>query len=348
MKRVFNKLKGSRRSFLLATVVLIFLVFIVVPGFFFGQESGIPFYSSIIDNYLILIKKSANLILNLSGSEVIIGSDNIKIADGSLSTFIPQIYFKKWVLLFLAFVWITKTHWRNKAIFSMILLLTHFFVNSVYVALNALIIYKEVSLTLVTIPLTIGISLLFTIIIIWYKRFKDVLLQKLSRIRLNQTLFRDPGKFAITGYGFILVYYLLYDIFDYHIWINILFTSSKIILGLFGYSATVEPFYLHGDNGSIFMLKSCLGYQTMFLFAVFILLTGNTSNRIRWIYILSGFLFLNIVNIVRFVLLFIHVQKHGDYVLTMNLHDMYNYIIYAIVFVLWIIWFEKFADQPGT
>jgi exosortase/archaeosortase family protein len=159
-------------------------------------------------------------------------------------------------------------------------------------------------------------------------------------------LFQNNFHFVSAGYIFIIVYYFLYEIFDYHLWISFLFTASQRILGLFGYTATVEPFYLIGDNGSIFMLKSCIGYQTMLLFAIIVILTGNTNNKIRWIYIISGFLFLNFVNIMRFILLFIHIQKHGDYMLAMDVHDMYNYIIYAIVFLLWIIWFEKFSDYP--
>jgi hypothetical protein len=44
------------------------------------------------------------------------------------------------------------------------------------------------------------------------------------------------------------------------------------------------------------------------------------------------------------VLLFIHIQKNGNYELAMDVHDMYNYIIYIIVFGLWVIWFERFSD----
>ncbi|MFN8239983.1 MAG: hypothetical protein U0X39_04430 [Bacteroidales bacterium] len=48
------------------------------------------------------------------------------------------------------------------------------------------------------------------------------------------------------------------------------------------------------------------------------------------------------MNILRFVFLFIHIQKHGDYKLAISVHDMYNYITYTFVFILWIIWIEFF------
>ncbi len=135
----------------------------------------------------------------------------------------------------------------------------------------------------------------------------------------------------------------MYIYFDFNLWIDFLFKSSQKILALLGHDAVVEPSLLIGNNGSIYMTKGCLGFKTMFLFASIVYLTGNDNKR-RWIYIISGLLFLNFVNIIRFVLLFIHIQKHGGYVLAMDLHDMYNYIIYFIVFVLWVIWFEKFSD----
>ena len=91
------------------------------------------------------------------------------------------------------------------------------------------------------------------------------------------------------------------------------------------------------------MAKYCLGFNTMYLFASIVYLTVNDNKR-RWIYIISGLLFLNFVNIMRFVLLFIYIQKHGGYVLAIDVHDMFNYITYSIVFILLVIWFEKFAD----
>ena len=91
------------------------------------------------------------------------------------------------------------------------------------------------------------------------------------------------------------------------------------------------------------MANGCLGFRTMLLFTMLIFVTGD-NKKTTWFYVLGGLLLLNVVNIIRFVLLFIHIQKNGGYVLNIDLHDLYNYIIYTIVFILWIIWFEKFSD----
>ena len=78
----------------------------------------------------------------------------------------------------------------------------------------------------------------------------------------------------------------------------------------------------------------------MFLFASVVYFTGNQENR-GWRFIIFGLFVLNIANIVRIVLVFIHLQNHGDYLLATDVHDLYNYATYTIVFILWVIWFEK-------
>jgi exosortase/archaeosortase family protein len=344
--RLLKKLSGSRTTVVLTIISVLLLVYFIVPGFFFKSESEIPVLSSLINSYRLLIEMFSSFILNLAGSTTVIENHMVYLSDGVVGNFTPELYFKKWIILFIILVWITKTNWMEKVLFTAILLITHFLVNSIYLASGAILASQEnKDFTLLTIPLTFGILCLYTIIYIWYRKYKGMLIPRISKLKINTRLFQNNFRFAIVGYTFILLYYFLYDIFDYQLWINFLFTTSKQILGVLGYSATVEPFYLIGDNGSIFMLKSCLGYQTLLLFALFIILTGNTSNKIRWIYLISGLLLLNLANILRFVFLFIYIQKHGAYELAMDVHDMYNYIIYGIVFILWIIWFEKFADR---
>jgi exosortase/archaeosortase family protein len=142
---------------------------------------------------------------------------------------------------------------------------------------------------------------------------------------------------------FTLLSNFLLGFFQYSAWINLMFNISAWILNILNYPAWVESHLLIGENGSIHMAKGCLGFNTMLLFASIVYITSK-NNRRKLLFILGGLILLNISNIIRFVLLFIHIQNHGGYVLKMDLHAMYNYIIYGIVFILWIIWFEKYSD----
>lgn len=169
-------------------------------------------------------------------------------------------------------------------------------------------------------------------------------MHSLSRIKIKLSFLdkKLPAIFLVI-FLYALMSKFLLGAFQYTLWINFLFNSSAWILRLLDYQAFVETPYLIGENGTIYMYKPCLGLNTMMLFATIVYITGSNTIH-KWLFMLFGVIFLNIVNIVRFVLLFIHIQKHGGYALTMDLHDMYNYVIYGIVFILWIIWFEKFSD----
>ena len=95
------------------------------------------------------------------------------------------------------------------------------------------------------------------------------------------------------------------------------------------------------------MLKRCLGLNTMLLF-VSLVFVMSENGWARWIYIVSGLIILNIANILRLVLLFLHIQKHGTYAGVVDYHNLYDFIIYGIVFVLWVIWFELSRNRKRS
>jgi len=264
-----------------------------------------------------------------------------------LDGFIPEIRLIKWMALFLFLVFITKTSFSRRILFSFLLILVHCLIVSVYVAVGAYLSgFSDPIYSFLSIPITLGLLIMVTILFYWFKRHKEAILNSLSKLKINTKRFENGYRVMIIIYIYIILSSFLFEFFEFRLWIDFLFISAQKILALMGYEAVVEPFYLIGANGSISMIKGCLGFQTMLLFAVMVFLTG-IRNKYRWIYTLAGLVFLNVVNIFRFVFLFIHIQKHGDYILAMDIHDMYNYITYFIVFILWIIWFEKFAESTS-
>jgi exosortase/archaeosortase family protein len=202
---------------------------------------------------------------------------------------------------------------------------------------------QEQNSFVLSITITFWLMAIFTLFFLWFKMHKRIILSGLSKYKINIKLLENDFRVILFIYLFIVIISLLTEIFEYKIWIGFLFTSAQKILAVLGYEATVDGVLLIGTNGTIIMSKACLGFQMMLLFVVMIIMTGN-NNRYRWIYIIIGLLFLNFINILRFVLLFIHLQNHGNYILSIEAHNLYNYLTYAIVFIIWVIWFEKFAD----
>ncbi|HEY5537029.1 MAG TPA: hypothetical protein VIL99_19120 [Ignavibacteria bacterium] len=336
-------LNRKAKIFAISILILLF-TYIILRFLIFDSDPVIPFLSSLANSYLLLIEKFANQLLHWAGSMVTIKNHLVVLNNTQLDGFIPEIRFKKWMALFLFLVWITKTSIRSRTLFTFLLIIAHFLVLSIYNAVGAhLTGLENQDYSMLSIPVTLGLLCMITILFFWYRKYKMALLTGLSKLKINTSLLENELRVIIVIYIYIIASNFLFEFFDYDLWINFLFTSSQKILALLGYEAFVETKYLIGANGSIAMAKGCLGFQTMFLFAILVFLTGD-KNKYRWIYIFAGLIFLNFVNIMRFVFLFIYIQKHGAYLLAMDVHDMFNYITYSFVFVLWVIWFEKFAD----
>jgi len=265
-----------------------------------------------------------------------------------LEGFKIEIRLKKWMLLFLFLIFITRTSFIKRVLYAAVLLVVHFFIIVVYTACGAYISGSETpDFSYLSIPVTIGLLILITIMFSFFSKNKDAVFRTLERLKINTSLFDNGYAVYFTICFLIILTNFLFVFFDYLPWINFLFNSARRILALMGYEAVVKPFVLEGSQCSITMIKGCLGFQTMLLFAVLVLITGH-KNKYRWVYVIGGVIFLNVVNIFRFVFLFIHLYKHGDYTMAMELHDMYNLITYSFVFILWVIWFEKFADTSGA
>jgi exosortase/archaeosortase family protein len=333
--------KARHFTILLLSVAVIYFI---LRFFILGYDPVLPCLKSFFDSYLLLAEKISNRLLHLAGCSVIIDHQLIVLNNNQLDGFIPVIRFVNWMVLILLGVWLTKTSIARRFMFTLLLVLVHLLGNSIYLAIGAnLAALQEPDSWLLAVTATLILLILVTIFFLWYRNHKETLTGSLSKLKLNSKLFENDFRLIVIIYIFIILIYFLKEAFDYSLWIGFLFKSAQRILALLGYNATVESSQLIGANGYISMTKDCLGIATMYLFAVMVFLTGN-NNKLRWIYIIAGLIFLNFVNIMRFVFLFINIQNHEIYFLAMDVHDMYDIITYAIIFILWVIWFERFAD----
>jgi len=335
-------IKKNRFIFPILVIVFLFIIFLVTG---FNKNTFFSFFSFPDDIYLLSVEKAANFLLHWGESAVTIRDHMVMLNDSPVRGFIPETLFKKWGIALMIIFWITKAPITRKLFFSFSLMIVSFILVTVYIATGSFLASRGIGIhSLRVIMLLLGILCMATILLIWYLKNKENILKSLAKRKVNtQWIEKKMPVIIITTYIYILLSVFILPYFKFQPWIKFIFISAQKILSLFGYEATVNGTYLIGYNGSIVMSKGCLGFRTMLVFASIVYVTGE-DNKSRWIYIIAGLIFLNIVNIVRFVLLFIYIQKHGGYNLVMDLHDMYDYIIYIIVFILWVIWFEKFSD----
>jgi exosortase/archaeosortase family protein len=335
---------GRKANVFLALFLILLLAYLAVKFIFPGTDPLISILSFFTNPVLLLVEKFSSIILRWTGSALTIRDHSISLNGIPVDGFTTQIMYKKATLFFMLVIWLTRASTQKKIFFTAIYLVLGFLSASAYNIAGAFSITGDTTnASIISTTHCIVFLCMNTILLIWYlinnkswsanpsgvKYFPDLLERKL------------PDIIKII-YVYIIVLFSL-GYFDFSLLIDFILKSSQRIVGLLGYHAVVEDTLLLGDNGSISMYRTCLGIMTMFLFAALVYLTGSRHKR-GWGFIIIGLFILNLANIARIVLVFIHLQKHGDYLLALDVHDLYNYATYVIVFILWVIWFEKFMD----
>ena len=104
-----------------------------------------------------------------------------------------------------------------------------------------------------------------------------------------------------------------------------------------------EPFvnvYFH-DAGIVRIVEGCNGLSVIILFISFVVaFSGTLKNTLLFIF--GGSLFIYILNVLRIAILIVLMYYFPEY--KHLLHGvLFPAIIYGIVFVLWVIWVNKFS-----
>jgi exosortase/archaeosortase family protein len=105
----------------------------------------------------------------------------------------------------------------------------------------------------------------------------------------------------------------------------------------------VNGIRFNSNNRAIFVNESCSGFKQMWqVFVLFLLFPGPWKYKL-W-YIPMGMLSMYLFNIIRIVALsfaMIYWPEHWDFIHMWLLRPVY----YLIIFILWVIWVEKFGGM---
>ncbi|MFZ5940843.1 MAG: hypothetical protein ACOYXB_09730 [Bacteroidota bacterium] len=256
------------------------------------------------------------------------------------------LLYLKWTIFILFSVWVFGRKIKRKLYFTLLLVLTHFFAvfsGLVLIAGIGPYLVDPDSLTELR-PHSLGALAMYGLFVLWlntgWQEVKDVLSDFGVKVRLTE---RKKNEILWLVLIFILLKSIFVPYFNYYSYIHFLLSATRGLVGLMGYEAQISGPYLHGTfGGSLFMAKWCLGFITMFIFASFVWLTRDRNRTALW-YILSGILFLHVVNIVRLAVLFSYVQHHSDTKAISNHHGIYNIVVYSLIFLMWVLWYERFV-----
>jgi exosortase/archaeosortase family protein len=336
------KLKLSHKKGIIIGATL--LTFLSLVLYFFRETALFHFITQPFDVYLQLVLLLISGIHNLFGGNIHLNGFLVYVNQLPPLPFEIKYLMKKWLIVLILFFWISPTTIQKKIIASMLFILYHFAVISLKIS-NIILLYKMNFSLLDAESVSQSISILLFFMVIPYWIHKNPRIMDKIAVATSTRHIYIVKKFRILTYivyGFISVQLIL-GIFQFEPWIKIIFTTTQHVLHWFGYDSTVEPFFLIGEKGNIYMAKGCLGIKTTYIFVSFIFLTGEKFKPII-LYSVIGIIIVNIVNIFRFVFLFIHIQNHGQYLWNMEVHDLFNVLLYTLIFLMWIIWLEWFTD----
>jgi exosortase/archaeosortase family protein len=125
----------------------------------------------------------------------------------------------------------------------------------------------------------------------------------------------------------------------YHILLEILNSSSALGLEILGYEVVnnYRSVAILGSYGVV-IGNHCVGFGLTFAFVALIISYPGPWRKKLW-FVPLGVALIMLSNIIRVMTLAISTYNKGGFV-DLNQHDFFNYVIYALIFVLWVVWIQ--------
>jgi len=195
----------------------------------------------------------------------------------------------------------------------------------------------------------------------WFRLVVDIKIDEINRQKglTKQTQhWVSPVKFVFSFLALFLVFYyfnilffgltspgnnynaFLADHLNYIQWLRqFLLDSSTAIIKMFGFTAINNNYeLLVAGRGTIRLVYSCLGLGVISFFAAFVIAYPKPLVR-KIIFLVSGIVAIEIINIIRFVLLAIFWNKRSPQII--DHHTLFNIIIYILICFSLYLWIKE-------
>ncbi|OOQ58091.1 hypothetical protein BC343_10560 [Mucilaginibacter pedocola] len=135
--------------------------------------------------------------------------------------------------------------------------------------------------------------------------------------------------------------------FNYITWLRTgLLHTSAFLLNLIGFTAKAGAIQLMVVNhGIIELIYTCLGLGVMSFFAAFVI-TYPKKTKHKLLFLFSGLLCIQALNIVRFMLLALYWNRSLNRII--DHHTIFNVIIYIIIMIALYKWINHKASNPDA
>lgn len=128
---------------------------------------------------------------------------------------------------------------------------------------------------------------------------------------------------------------------------DILINTTAYVLELLRYNIFIKDNWLHvSGKGGFILAYSCLGISVMSFFTAFVIAFPK-SLKSKFIFLPAGLIFIQLLNITRFILLALY-WKGSIFRGVIDHHDLFNYILYAILLTVMYVWTRNGENKPFT
>lgn len=350
-----NPLTNKFFKYLMIAAASLILIYALLRLVFFPADPVMSLLTTLIDAYFFLAEGIANLLFNLRNAGVVIKDHEFIFENNAayelarapfLEGWPKFLLYRNWSALVLFMIWAPIVPIRKKLWFSLFFLLVHFFsvVSGLFlIGVTGPILY-EMKPHFFLSPTLVGTLSMYILLAIWLKLRKNEIVHTLFKLKINFTLpDRKINEILVLFFILLLLRSFIVAFFDFPYYVQFLLVVTQYITSLFNHIGHISGDQLVGEHGTLAVSKDCLGFLTMFIFAAMIYITRPKNNKVTWLFITFGLIFLVIVNLIRLIVLFIVVQGEDGIQTALDHHDIYNYIIYALIFGLWVVWFEVFV-----
>ena len=173
---------------------------------------------------------------------------------------------------------------------------------------------------------------------------------------MKSVSFANPfTKFILTAGSLYLALYLVYQFivrkYTYYDqkFIGQIIEAAEMILNILGYTTfkvlqdrDMQVLGIDGSNG-VWIGSNCNAITLFSLFTVFILAYPGRQKPKFW-FIPLGILIIHFLNILRVVSLAL-IARHAPSYLDFNHTYTFTFLIYAFIFLLWMIWVNRFSQK---
>lgn len=152
-------------------------------------------------------------------------------------------------------------------------------------------------------------------------------------------------RFLIAALGLWLAWFVLYDIWlsNFDDWLALkVAEGSSLFLSLIGYRAeTRNSVVLIDGEELVYIGAACNGMVLMALFAGFIVAFPGPLLK-KLLYIPFGIAVINLLNVMRVAALALN-SLYSSQTLEFNHKYTFTVIVYAFIFILWMLWVKRFS-----